>query len=58
MAIALEKRIRKLESRAGVGRCDNPDHASVFFIDPNNKPEKKRKLNQCVRATGAATGKH
>jgi hypothetical protein len=44
MAIALEKRIRKLESRAGLGRCNNPDHASLFFIDPNYKAREEAKI--------------
>jgi hypothetical protein len=45
MAIALEKRIRKLESQAGLGRCSNPDHASVFFVAPNNKAEEEAKID-------------
>ena len=45
MAIALEKRIRKLESRVGIGGCDNPDHASLFFIDPNNKAREEAKID-------------
>ena len=54
MAIRLEKRIRKLESQAGVGRCDNPDHASLFFIDPNNKAGEEAKIEsmgQCQRCS-------
>ena len=54
MAIRLEKRIRKLESQAGVGRCDNPDHVSLFFIDPNNKASEEAKIesmSQCQRCS-------
>ena len=54
MAIALEKRIRKLERQAGLGRCDNTDHASVFFIDPNNKGREEAKIEsmrQCQKCS-------
>ena len=54
MVIDLEKRIRKLEYQMGVGACDNSDHASLFFIDPNNKASEEAKIKsmgQCQRCS-------
>jgi len=44
MAIALEKRIRRLEAAAGVGACANPEHASVMWLHEDRRAEDEARL--------------
>jgi hypothetical protein len=52
MAIALEKRVRKLETVVGIGRCTDPDYTSVLWVGPEHPAEDRAKIEsmrQCLR---------
>jgi hypothetical protein len=52
VAIVLEKRVRKLETAVGIGRCTNPEHKSVMWVGPEHSAEDQAKIEsmrQCLK---------
>jgi hypothetical protein len=51
VAIVLEKRIRKLETAVGIGRCSNPEHKSVMWVGPEHPAEDRAKIESMQRCS-------